>query len=154
MIDMFGPKRCLDLGRSSNFDSQSNSNLASKRVDSCSRALEDRARQGDQGQDIHEGEGIESLVQAEGEEWVNINTYHRQAPNDCERGRGDVARCTIKGVGDRTGGRNQSGSLVGVQHTSAHVFVAPGSSAASTFRICPMSIKNKSSLSSWQPSAR
>jgi len=35
MIDMFEQKRCLDLGESSNFDSFSNTNLASKRVGSC-----------------------------------------------------------------------------------------------------------------------
>ena len=35
MIDMFEQKRCLDLGESSNFDSFSNTNLTSKRVDSC-----------------------------------------------------------------------------------------------------------------------
>lgn len=115
MIDMFESKRCLDLGRSSNFDSQSNTNLASKRVDSCSRTFEERGRLGDQGHDIREGEGRESQVQAEGEDWVN--TYQRQAPNNCQKVYLNMARCVIQGVGGGEG-RNPGVPLVGVQYAS------------------------------------
>ena len=104
MIDMFEQKGCLDLGRSSNFDSQSNTNRPSKRADSYALREEDRAfhrTEAGHGQRDHEEEYVASREKVEGEDWININTQHRYEQEGEGRARGDVAHHTLHDASDR-----------------------------------------------------